>query len=161
MIVTNDEHRAFAEDVWKLPKGTIPSKIGFDAVAQSRALKDRKLRVYWTQVTNNIQAGPNLMQETLPGWRNPDAFVVVSDVYPTVSAQAANMILPADMWVQKDRASGNAQRPSDFSQQSLPPPGNALSDLTPPDDSCNRSSPDNVCPPRIAGPAPGDQGMTL
>src|SRR5690625_5498019 len=63
MMVTNDEHRAFAEDVWKLPKGTIPSKIGFDAVAQSRALKDSKLRVYWTQVTNNIQAGPNLMQD--------------------------------------------------------------------------------------------------
>src|SRR5699024_8183924 len=99
------------------------------AVAQSRALKDSKLRVYWTQVTNNIQAGPNLMQETLPGWRNPDAFVVVSDVYPTVSAQAADMILPAAMWVEKEGAFGNAERRTQFWQQLVPPPGNARSDL--------------------------------
>ncbi|WP_286805249.1 nitrate reductase catalytic subunit NapA, partial [Marinimicrobium sp. UBA4209] len=90
MVVTNPKHRAMTEKIWKLPEGTIPDKVGFSAVEQSRKLKDGVLRVYWTQVTNNIQAGPNTSQETLPGWRNPDAFVVVSDVYPTVSAQAAD-----------------------------------------------------------------------
>ena len=37
------------------------------------------------ETTNNMQAGPNINQEIYPGWRNPDAFVVVSDAYPTVS----------------------------------------------------------------------------
>src|SRR5690625_290998 len=161
MMVTNDEHRAFAEDVWKLPKGTIPSKIGFDAVAQSRALKDSKLRVYWTQVTNNIQAGPNLMQETLPGWRNPDAFVVVSDVYPTVSAQAADMILPAAMWVEKEGAFGNAERRTQFWQQLVPPPGNARSDLWQLVEISKRITTDDVWPQALLDQAPEYKGKTL
>ena len=102
MVVTNPEHRAVAEKIWKLPEGTIQEKPGFHAVQQSRELKDGNLKVYWTQVTNNMQAGPNIMQEVLPGWRNPETFVIVSDVYPTVSAQAADLILPAAMWVEKD-----------------------------------------------------------
>ncbi|MCK7544103.1 nitrate reductase catalytic subunit NapA [Marinobacter bryozoorum] len=129
MVVTNPEHRAKAEKIWKLPDGTIPGKPGYHAVLQSRMLKDSKLRVYWTQVTNNIQAGPNTMQETLPGWRNPDTFVIVSDIYPTVSAQAADLILPAAGWVEKEGAYGNAERRTQFWHQLVAPPGEARSDL--------------------------------
>lgn len=129
MVVTNPEHRKKAEEIWKLPDGTIPAKPGYHAVLQSRMLKDSKLRVYWTQVTNNIQAGPNTLQETLPGWRNPDTFIIVSDIYPTVSAQAADLILPAAGWVEKEGAFGNAERRTQFWQQLVSPPGDAKSDL--------------------------------
>ncbi len=129
LVVTNDEHRAKAEKIWKLPSGTIPAKPGFHAVLQSRMLKDGKLKVYWTQATNNIQAGPNLMQETLPGWRNPETFIIVSDIYPTASAQAADLILPAAGWVEKEGAYGNAERRTQFWHQLVPAPGDARSDL--------------------------------
>ena len=94
MVVINPKHRKHAEEIWQLPEGTIPDKIGLHAVAQSRALKDGKLKCYWTQTTNNMQAGPNINGEIYPGWRNPATFVVVSDVYPTVSALSADLILP-------------------------------------------------------------------
>lgn len=129
MVVTNPEHRAKAEKIWKLPEGTIPSKVGYHAVLQSRMLKDSKLRVYWTQVTNNIQAGPNTLQETLPGWRNPDTFIIVSDIYPTVSAQAADLILPSAGWVEKEGAYGNAERRTQFWQELVTAPGESRSDL--------------------------------
>ncbi|MDL0430503.1 nitrate reductase catalytic subunit NapA [Marinobacter sp. TBZ242] len=129
MVVSNPEHRAMAEKIWKLPEGTIPAKVGYHAVLQSRMLKDSKLRVYWTQVTNNIQAGPNTMQETLPGWRNPDTFIIVSDIYPTVSAQAADLILPSAGWVEKEGAYGNAERRTQFWQELVTAPGEAKSDL--------------------------------
>jgi nitrate reductase NapA len=129
MVVGNPEHRAKAEKIWKLPEGTIPAKVGFHAVLQSRKLKDGILKVYWTQVTNNIQAGPNTMRETLPGWRNPDNFIIVSDIYPTVSAQAADLILPAAGWVEKEGAFGNAERRTQFWHQLVDAPGEARSDL--------------------------------
>jgi nitrate reductase NapA len=47
-----------------------------------------------------MQAAANLMQEGYPGYRNPDNFIVVSEVYPTVTAVAADLILPAAMWVE-------------------------------------------------------------
>ena len=80
------------------------------------------LKVYWTQVTNNMQAGPNVMQEILPCWRNPETFVIVSDVYPTVSAQAADLILPSAMWVEKEGAYGNAERRTQFWHQLVTAP---------------------------------------
>ncbi len=82
MVVTNPEHRAKTEKIWKLPEGTISDKPGFHAVLQNRMLKDGKLNAYWVQVNNNLQAGPNINQEGLPGYRNPETFVVVSDAYP-------------------------------------------------------------------------------
>jgi len=128
-VVTNPDHRRDAEKIWKLPEGTIPSWVGFDAVAQSRRLKDGDIKVYWTQVTNNMQAGANVMQEILPGWRNPEAFVVVSDIYPTVSAQSADLILPAASWVEKEGAFGNSERRTQFFHQLVNAPGEARSDL--------------------------------
>ena len=161
MVVVNPEHRAKAEKIWKLPDGTIPAKPGYHAVLQSRMLKDSKLKVYWTQVTNNIQAGPNTMQETLPGWRNPDAFVIVSDIYPTVSAQAADLILPAAGWVEKEGAYGNAERRTQFWHQLVKAPGEARSDLWQTMELARRIKVADVWPEEQLAKAPDFRDKTL
>jgi nitrate reductase NapA len=127
--VANPEHRSHAEEIWKLPPGTVPDWVGAHAVQQNRDLKDGKINVYWVQVNNNIQAAPNLMEEGLPGYRNPENFIVVSDVYPTVTCEAADLILPAAMWVEKEGAYGNAERRTQFWRQLVDAPGEARSDL--------------------------------
>ena len=118
-----------AEEIWKLPPGTIPDKPGYHAVLQNRMLKDGKLNAYWVMVNNNMQAAANLMQEGYPGYRNPANFVVVSDAYPTVTAVAADLILPAAMWVEKEGAYGNAERRTHFWHQLVDAPADARSDL--------------------------------
>ncbi|GHE22193.1 nitrate reductase catalytic subunit NapA [Halomonas urumqiensis] len=160
-VVTNPEHRQFAEQVWKLPEGTIPEKVGFHAVEQSRKLKDGDIKVYWTQVTNNIQAGPNTMQETLPGWRNPEAFVIVSDIYPTVSAQSADLILPAAGWVEKEGAFGNSERRTQFFHQLVPAPGESRSDLWQTVALSQRIRVDEVWPRELLDKAPEYRDKTL
>ncbi len=129
MVVTNEAHRDFAEAKWKLPKGTIPDKPGYHAVLQNRMLKDGKLNAYWVMCNNNVQAAANMNDETLPGYRNPDNFIVVSDPYPTVTCQAADLILPTAMWVEKEGAYGNAERRTQFWRQQVKAPGEAKSDL--------------------------------
>src|SRR3546814_11422473 len=86
-------------------------------------LHDGKLNFYWVQVNNNVQAAPNCANETYPGYRNPDNFIVVSDAYPTVTARAADLILPAAMWVEKEGAYGNAERRTHFWHQLVEAPG--------------------------------------
>jgi nitrate reductase NapA len=129
MVVANKKHREYAEKIWKLPPGTIPDKPGYHAVLQNRMLKDGKLNAYWVQVNNNIQAAANANQEGYPGYRNPDNFIVVSDAYPTVTAQAADLILPTAMWVEKEGAYGNAERRTQFWNQMVRAPGESRSDL--------------------------------
>lgn len=161
MVVTNPEHRKHTEEIWQLPEGTLPDKIGLHAVAQSRALKDGKLKCYWTSTTNNMQAGPNVNGEILPGWRNPATFVVVSDAYPTVSAMAADLILPSAMWVEKEGAFGNAERRTQFWRQQVAAPGQAKSDLWQYIEFSKRFKVEEVWPAELIAKKPELKGKTL
>ncbi|WP_374602447.1 nitrate reductase catalytic subunit NapA [Niveibacterium sp.] len=161
MLVTNPDHRKHAEEIWQLPEGTIPDKIGLHAVAQSRALKDSKIKCYWTSTTNNMQAGPNVNGEIYPGWRNPEAFVVVSDAYPTVSALSADLILPAAMWTEKEGAFGNAERRTQFWRQQVQAPGEARSDLWQYVEFSKRFKVEEVWPAELIAKKPEYKGKTL
>lgn len=129
MVVANDQHREICETAWGIPAGTIPAKPGYHAVLQNRMLKDSKLNAYWVMCNNNMQAAPNINEEGLPGYRNPDNFIVVSDPYPTVTAMAADLVLPTAMWVEKEGAYGNAERRTQFWRQQVDAPGDAKSDV--------------------------------
>ncbi len=129
LVVKKKPHRDMAEKIWKLPEGTINPKPGYHAVLQNRMLKDGKLNAYWVMCNNNMQAAANLNNESYPGYRNPDNFITVSDPYPTVTAMAADLILPTAMWVEKEGAYGNAERRTQFWRQQVSAPGEAKSDL--------------------------------
>ncbi len=161
MVVTNPEHRKHTEEIWQLPEGTLNDKIGLHAVAQSRALKDGKLKCYWTSTTNNMQAGPNINGEIYPGWRNPATFVVVSDAYPTVSALAADLILPSAMWTEKEGAFGNAERRTQFWRQQVKAPGESRSDLWQYVEFAKRFRMEDVWTPELLAKKPEYKGKTL
>jgi nitrate reductase NapA len=161
MVVTNPKHRAHTEEIWKLPPGTIPDVPGYHAVLQNRMLKDGKLNAYWVMVNNNMQAGANLMQEGWPGYRNPDNFIVVSDAYPTVTAVAADLILPAAMWVEKEGAYGNAERRTHFWHQLVAAPGDARSDLWQLMEFSKRFKVEEVWPAELIAKKPELRGKTL
>jgi len=161
MVVTNPKHRAEAEHIWKVPAGTIPDKVGYHAVLQNRMLKDGKLNAYWVMVNNNMQAAANLMEEGYPGYRNPDNFIVVSDAYPTVTAVAADLILPAAMWVEKEGAYGNAERRTQFWHQLVDAPGEARSDLWQLMEFAKRFKVEEVWPAELIAKQPALRGKTL
>jgi nitrate reductase NapA len=161
MVVTNPKHRELSEKLWKLPAGTIPDWVGYHAVLQSRMLKDGKIGFYWTSTTNNMQAGPNINGEIYPGWRNPKAFVVVSDVYPTVSAMAADLILPCAMWMEKEGMFGNAERRGQMWRQQVKAPGESHSDLWQYMEFSKRFKVEEVWPAEIIAKQPELKGKTL
>ncbi len=161
MVVANPKHRAVAEKIWGLPPGTIPSQPGYHAVLQNRMLKDGRLNAYWVQVNNNMQAAPNMMQETLPGYRNPENFIVVSDAYPTVTTLAADLVLPTAMWVEKEGAYGNAERRTQFWHQLVDAPGEARSDLWQLVEFSKRFKIEEVWPDQLIAQKPEVRGKTL
>ncbi|AKH89632.2 nitrate reductase catalytic subunit NapA [Edwardsiella tarda] len=161
MVVTNAKHRQIAETRWKIPAGTIPDKVGLHAVAQDRALKDGKLNAYWVMCNNNMQAGPNINTDRMPGWRDPRNFIVVSDPYPTVSALSADLILPTAMWVEKEGAYGNAERRTQFWYQQVPAPGEAKSDLWQLMEFAKRFTVDEVWPAELLAQMPALKGKSL
>ena len=161
MVVTNPEHRKHAEEIWKIPHGIIQEKPGFHAVQQNRMLKDGKLNAYWVQVNNNMQAAANMNEEGLPGYRNPDNFIVVSDAYPTVTTVAADLILPTAMWVEKEGGYGNAERRTQLWHQLVRAPGDARSDLWQLVEFSKRFTTDECWPAEILSANPQYKGKTL
>ena len=161
MVVTNPKHREETEKIWKLPEGTIPGQIGYHAVQQNRMLKDGKLSVYWVQCTNNMQTAPNMNEEGYPGYRNPAVFVVVSDPYPTVTAMAADLILPTAMWMEKEGAYGNAERRTQFWRQQVKAPGEARSDLWQTIEFSKYFKVEDVWPEELIAKKPELRGKTL
>ncbi len=161
MVVKNKEHRDYAEKIWKLPEGTIPAKPGYHAVVQNRKLKDGELNFYWVQCNNNMQAGPNVNEEAMPGYRNPKNFIVVSDPYPTVSAQAADLILPTAMWVEKEGAYGNAERRTQTWYQQVEAPGEARSDMWQVVEFSKRFNIEEVWPAELLDAMPEHKGKTM
>ena len=161
MQVANPKHREEAERLWKLPAGTIPDKPGYHAVLQNRMLKDGKLNAYWVMCNNNMQTAPNLSGEGWPGYRNPKNFVAVSDPYPTVTAIAADLILPTAMWVEKEGAYGNAERRTQFWRQQVKAPGEARSDLWQILEFAKRFKVEEVWPADLLAKKPEYRGKTL
>ncbi|WP_205204658.1 nitrate reductase catalytic subunit NapA [Azonexus hydrophilus] len=161
MVVANPKHREISEGIWKLPAGTIPDWVGYHAVLQSRMAKDGKVGFLWTSTTNNMQAGPNINGETYPGWRNPKCFTVVSDVYPTVSAMSADLILPCAMWMEKEGMFGNAERRGQMWRQQVKAPGQARSDLWQYMEFAKRFKVEEVWPAELIAKKPEFAGKTL
>ena len=161
MLVANKDHRDKAEKIWKVPEGTIQAQPGYHAVLQNRMLRDGKLNAYWVQVNNNIQAAANMEEEGYPGYRNPENFIVVSEAYPTVTAQAADLVLPTAMWVEKEGAYGNAERRTHFWHQLVAAPGESRSDLWQVMEFSKRFKIEEVWPAELIAKKPEYAGKTL
>jgi nitrate reductase (cytochrome) len=161
MVVTNPEHVAHAEELWKLPHGLLNTEPGFHAVLQDRMLHDGVLNFYWIQVNNNLQATANSSGEAYPGYRNPDNLIVVSDAYPTVTTMAADIILPAAMWVEKEGVYGNAERRTHSWHQLVDAPGEARSDLWQLMEFSKRFTTEEVWPGDLLDTNPEYRGKTL
>ena len=161
MVVMKEEHRKITEELWQVPEGTIPGKPGYHAVLQNRMLKDGKLNAYWVMCTNNMQAAPNMNEETYPGYRNPDNFIVVSDPYPTITALSADLILPTAMWVEKEGAYGNAERRTQFWREQIDPPGESKSDVWQIVEFSKRFTVEEVWPEEQIAKMPELRGKTL
>jgi nitrate reductase NapA len=161
LVVMNEAHRAFTEKVWQLPEGTLNGVPQYHAVLQNRMLKDGKINAYWVMCNNNMQAAANLNEETYPGYRNPDNFIVVSDPYPTVTAQAADLVLPTAMWVEKEGAYGNAERRTQFWRQQVDAPGESRSDVWQLVEFSKRFKVEEVWPEDLIAKKPEYRGKTL
>jgi len=128
MVVDNPQHRARAEQIWKLPANTLNPKIGSHITKLMRDLEDGQVKFAWVQVCNPFQGTANA-NHWIKAAREMDNFIVVSDVYPGISTKVADLVLPAAMIFEKWGAYGNAERRTQMWREQVPPPGQARSDI--------------------------------
>ena len=133
-LVANAEHRADTERLWNLPAGRINAQPGHHTVEMWRSFCTPKaeggdISTIWVQVTNPGQSLPNLNELFFAKARAEGKFMIVSDVYPTVTTRNADLVLPSAMWVEKNGVFGNSERRTQQWFKMVEPPGEARDDV--------------------------------
>jgi nitrate reductase NapA len=127
-LIPNPVHRAETEKYWHVPAKTINPKIGSFYAKIMRDLEDGSAKWAWVQVNNPWHTHPNA-NHWLKAAREMDNFIVVSEIYPGISAKIADLILPTAGIFEKWGGFGNAERRTQQWRQQVPPPGQARADI--------------------------------
>ena len=133
LLVANPQHRRYSEAIWNLPEGYLDEiqKPGFHTVKIFREMSKGNMDFLWSAHNNWAQSMPNLTRFLGRGDQKGvfDTFVVVNEVYPTLSTQYADVVLPAALWVEREGQFGNAERRTAVFEKAVDPPGDAKWDL--------------------------------
>ena len=132
-LVAKEPHRTECEDIWNLPKGRINPAPGHHTVNMWRSFCTPKeeggdISTIWVQVTNPGHSLPNVNELFFAKDKIEGKFLIVSDVYPTVSTENADLVLPSALWVEKNGMFGNSERRTQQWFRMVDPPGDARDD---------------------------------
>lgn len=125
--VTSDDDRAFAEDQWGIPRGSLRTDVGGGTVDMFSRMADGQIKACWIICTNPVASVAN-RKTVLAGLENAD-LVITQDVFSgTETSEYADVLLPAAGWTESDGVMVNSERNLTLFQQALEPPGQALPD---------------------------------
>jgi ferredoxin-nitrate reductase len=126
-FVEDAGHRAELEQAWHQPAGSIRPASGLTAVEMFRALEKGTLKAIWIAATNPVVSLPDLHQVRRALARAE--LVVAQDAYhPTETTLAADVLLPAAQWGEKEWTSTSSERLVSYSPKLYDAPGTALPD---------------------------------
>jgi nitrate reductase NapA len=125
--VQNEADRGRAADIWGVAAETIDARPAGPALAMFRRLERADIRFLWILATDPMVSLPNLDRYRRAAGRE-DAFIVVSEAYPTPTTDVADVVLPAAMWLEREGIYANAERRLQHFERVIAPPGDATSD---------------------------------
>ncbi|MFF9481953.1 molybdopterin-dependent oxidoreductase [Streptomyces sp. NPDC014733] len=122
------EDRAFTEELWGLPPGTIRAGSGGPGTVEMfRRMARGEIKAAWILCTNPVASVAH--RRTVIEGLEAAEFVVTQDVFATTETQAyADVQLPAAMWAETEGVMVNSERNLTLMQQAVTPPGDAWPD---------------------------------
>lgn len=119
--------RAFCEEKWRLPPGTIRAEAGLGTIGMFDAMREGQIKALWVICTNPVAsvAGRNRVTEAL----RAAELVVTQDIFEDTETNAyADIILPGTASFEADGVMVNSERSMALTRGATLPPGEALPD---------------------------------
>ncbi|HEY0530529.1 MAG TPA: bifunctional nitrate reductase/sulfite reductase flavoprotein subunit alpha [Actinoplanes sp.] len=119
--------RAFTEQVWGLPPGTIGDAVGRGTVEMFERMAAGEIKACWIICTNPVASVGN--RRTVIAGLEAAELVITQDAFAETETNAyADIVLPAAMWSETDGVMINSERDLTLVHPASPPPGQALPD---------------------------------
>jgi len=123
--VADEGNRKKFEEIWGTPLSLTP---GLTATEMPAAILEGKLKGMWIMGENPILSDPN-SSHVKKALEQLDT-LVVQDIFLTETAELADVVFPAASFAEKDGTFTNTERRVQRVRRAVPPPGNAMDDLT-------------------------------
>ncbi|MFI2234458.1 molybdopterin-dependent oxidoreductase [Nocardia testacea] len=123
----NPADRAFVEDAWELPPGTLRTEAGPGTIEMFRELAAGTIKAAWIICTNPVATVAN--RKTVIAGLEAAELVITQDAYTeTATNTYADIMLPATLWAESDTVMVNSERNVTLLRSSVPPAGAARPD---------------------------------
>ncbi|GGS71087.1 bifunctional nitrate reductase/sulfite reductase flavoprotein subunit alpha [Streptomyces badius] len=126
--VLSDEDRAFTEELWGVPPGTLRADgSGSGTVDMFRRMAEGEIKACWIICTNPVASVAN--RRTVIEGLEAAEFVVTQDVFADTETNAyADVVLPAALWAESEGVMINSERTLTLSRRATDTPGEAWPD---------------------------------
>jgi nitrate reductase (cytochrome) len=123
--VKSADDRRLAAQLWGVPARRIPAQPGRSALSMFRGIESGSVRFLWVQASNPLASLPNATRYRSAA---AGAFLVVTEAYHTLTTAAADVVLPAALWLEREGVFGSGERRTQYFPRILAAPGSAAAD---------------------------------
>ncbi|MFE2045072.1 molybdopterin-dependent oxidoreductase [Streptomyces sp. NPDC059477] len=125
--VLAEDERAFVEELWRIPPGTLRTEVGRGTVEMFERMAAGDIKACWIICTNPVASVAN--RRTVIAGLEAAELVITQDVFADTETNAyADAVLPATLWAESDGVMVNSERSLTLVPGVVDPPGQALPD---------------------------------
>ncbi|WP_393063462.1 molybdopterin-dependent oxidoreductase [Streptomyces sp. LN549] len=119
--------RAFIENLWSIPEGSLRTEVGHGTVEMFEQMAAGDIKACWIICTNPVASVAN--RKTVIAGLEAAELVIAQDVFAETETNAyADVVLPATLWAESDGIMINSERNLTLVQGVVDPPEQALPD---------------------------------
>ncbi|WP_404479363.1 molybdopterin-dependent oxidoreductase [Novosphingobium sp. BL-52-GroH] len=124
---TSEADRAFVEDIWTLPRGTLRVEAGAGTVSLFEDMVAGRIKACWIICTNPVASMAN--RKTVIAALEAAELVITQDAYlDTETNRFADIVLPGALWAEAEGVMINSERNLTLMEKAIDPPGEAMPD---------------------------------
>ena len=125
--VASAEDRAFAEDQWGIPRGTLRTEVGTGTIDMFSEMAAGEIKACWIVCTNPVASVAN-RKTVLAGLERAELVITQDAFLDTETNQYADVLLPAALWSEAEGVMVNSERNMTLFQPAVTAPGEAMPD---------------------------------
>ncbi|CAB3800860.1 Periplasmic nitrate reductase [Paraburkholderia caffeinitolerans] len=125
--VLSEDDRAFVEDLWRVPHGTLTTRLGGGTIDMFSRMTTGQIKACWIICTNPVASVAN-RRTVMEGLRTAELVIAQDAFLDTETNQYADVLLPGALWAEAEGVMINSERNMTLMQQAVEPPGEALPD---------------------------------